>query len=120
MAAFFIPVFWDFLGFTSGRGRESGSRSQLRGTWQDITRTYLNSTDLCVRAIVYFVIWNLLSYLLSQMVGGGRSPSARDNTARFKAVSGPGLILYAFTISFAAIDWVMSIDPSGSRPSMGC
>ena len=27
-------------------------------------------------------------------------------------VSGPGLILYAFTISFAAIDWVMSLDPS--------
>jgi hypothetical protein len=27
-------------------------------------------------------------------------------------VSGPGLILFAFTISFAAIDWVMSLDPS--------
>jgi hypothetical protein len=36
----------------------------------------------------------------------------RDNSARFKAVSGPGLILFAFTISFAAIDWVMSLDPS--------
>jgi len=24
----------------------------------------------------------------------------------------PGLILYAFTISFAAIDWVMSLDPT--------
>ncbi len=35
----------------------------------------------------------------------------RDNN-RFKALSGPGLILYAFTVSFAAIDWVMSIDPS--------
>ena len=31
---------------------------------------------------------------------------------RFKAVSGPGILLYAFTISFAAIDWVMSLDPS--------
>ena len=40
------------------------------------------------------------------------NPSSRDNSARFKAVSGPGLILYAFTISFAAIDWIMSIDPS--------
>ena len=32
----------------------------------------------------------------------------RDNSARFKALSGPGLILYGFTITFAAIDWVMS------------
>jgi hypothetical protein len=36
----------------------------------------------------------------------------RDNTRRFKALSAAGLILYAFTISFAAIDWVMSLDPS--------
>jgi hypothetical protein len=36
----------------------------------------------------------------------------RDNSARFKAVAGPGIILYAFTISFAGIDWVMSLDPS--------
>jgi hypothetical protein len=36
----------------------------------------------------------------------------RDNSARFKAVSGPGLIIFAFTISFAAIDWVMSLDHS--------
>ncbi|MEY2396651.1 MAG: hypothetical protein QOF94_2996, partial [Acidobacteriaceae bacterium] len=39
-------------------------------------------------------------------------PGAPDNSGRFKAVSGPGLILYGFTISFAAIDWVMSLDPS--------
>jgi hypothetical protein len=39
-------------------------------------------------------------------------PGAPDNTKRFKAVAGPGLILYGFTISFAAIDWVMSLDPS--------
>ena len=36
----------------------------------------------------------------------------RDNSARFKALSGPGLILYGFTITFAVIDWIMSIDPS--------
>ena len=39
-------------------------------------------------------------------------PGAPDNTQKFKAVAGPGLILYGFTISFAAIDWVMSLDPS--------
>ena len=39
-------------------------------------------------------------------------PGAPDHSGRFKAVSGPGLILYGFTISFAAIDWIMSLDPS--------
>ncbi len=50
--------------------------------------------------------------LPDQVVAGtGFSPALRDNT-RFKVLSGPGLILYAFTVSFAAIDWVMSLDPS--------
>ncbi|HLM81827.1 MAG TPA: hypothetical protein VK302_14575, partial [Terriglobales bacterium] len=35
-----------------------------------------------------------------------------DTSARFKIVSAPGIILYALTISFAAIDWVMSLNPS--------
>jgi hypothetical protein len=75
-------------------------------------RGYLNFTGFVIRAIIYFAIWNLLSFLLSKWSHEGDSPSTRDNTERFKRVSGPGLILYAFTISFAVIDWVMSLDPT--------
>ena len=50
--------------------------------------------------------------LLSKWSKQTDNPDAPDNSQRFKAVAGPGLILYAFTVSFAAIDWVMSIDPS--------
>jgi hypothetical protein len=73
---------------------------------------YLNWHGFIIRAIVYFAIWNLLSYLLSRWSREQNSPPLRDNSARFKVISGPGIILYAFTISFAAIDWVMSLDPS--------
>jgi hypothetical protein len=84
----------------------------LREHLEDLTRTYLTRTGFVYRAIFYFVIWNLLSYLLSKWSKEGDQPNSPDNTNRFKAVAGPGLILYGFTISFAAIDWVMSIDPS--------
>jgi hypothetical protein len=77
-----------------------------------ITEQYLNFHGFLIRAIIYFAIWNLLSYLLSKWSIEGDSPKARDNSHRFKAVSGPGLILYAFTITFAVIDWVMSLDPT--------
>ncbi len=30
---------------------------------------------------------------------------------RFKMLAGPGIILYVFVMTFAAIDWVMSISP---------
>jgi hypothetical protein len=77
-----------------------------------ITQRYLHFHGFLLRAVIYFAVWNLLSFLLSKWSKQTDGPGAPDNTARFKAVSGPGLILYGFTISFAAIDWVMSLDPS--------
>ena len=86
--------------------------AHLRAHLQDITQTYLTVHGFILRAVIYFAIWNLISFLLSKWSAEQDRPVARDNSARFKAVSGPGLILYAFTIGFAAIDWMMSIDPS--------
>jgi hypothetical protein len=73
---------------------------------------YLNPGGFYLRAAIYFAIWFTLVYLLSKWSKEQNKPPVRDNSARFKAVAGPGIILYAFTISFAAIDWVMSLDPS--------
>ncbi|MGA9390213.1 MAG: hypothetical protein WBV69_07175 [Candidatus Sulfotelmatobacter sp.] len=77
-----------------------------------IKESYLNASGFLIRAIFYFAIWNILSFLLSMWSKQTDHSGAPDNRQRFKAVAGPGLILYAFTISFAAIDWVMSLDPS--------
>jgi hypothetical protein len=84
----------------------------LREHLEQITQTYLTVNGFVIRAIFYFAVWNVLSFLLSKWSKETDSPSAPDNSGRFKAVSGPGLILYGFTISFAAIDWIMSLDPS--------
>src|ERR1700691_792482 len=85
---------------------------RLREHLEKITQTYLTVNGFWVRAAFYFLIWNLLSFLLSKWSKQTDHAGAPDNSGRFKAVAGPGLILYGFTISFAAIDWVMSLDPS--------
>ena len=77
-----------------------------------VLESYLNSSGFIIRAIVYLGICNILSFLLSHWSKQTDRSGAPDNTQKFKAVAGPGLILYGFTISFAAIDWVMSLDPS--------
>jgi hypothetical protein len=77
-----------------------------------VTAGYLNSHGFFWRGVLYFVIWGLIVFLLSKWSAEQNKPPVRDNSNRFKAVSGPGLIIFAFTISFAAIDWVMSLDPS--------
>ncbi len=77
-----------------------------------ILQSYLTPSGFIIRAFIYLAIWNLLSFLLSLWSKQTDKPNAPDNTQKFKAVAGPGLILYGFTISFAAIDWIMSLDPS--------
>jgi hypothetical protein len=77
-----------------------------------ILDSYLNSSGFIFRAIIYFIIWNAISFLLSMWSRQTDRDGHPDNTQKFKAVAGPGLILYGFTITFAIIDWVMSLDPS--------
>jgi hypothetical protein len=77
-----------------------------------ILRDYLNYRGFAIRAVIYFVVWFLLQYLLSKFSFERNQPPLADTSARFKMVSAPGIILYAFTVSFAAIDWIMSLNPS--------
>ena len=113
LAVLFIPV---ILGihhlYIWAQPLDQITDKHLRDHLEDITKTYLTTNGFIVRAVFYFLVWNVLSYLLSMWSKQTDHAGARDNTDRFKAVSGPGLILYGFTISFAAIDWVMSLDPS--------
>jgi hypothetical protein len=113
MALLFVPFLFGLPRiYVWARPLDTITDAPLRQHLQEITKSYLSVHGFILRAVIYFAIWNLLSFLLTKWSAEGDRPGARDNTARFKAVSGPGLILYAFTISFAAIDWVMSIDPS--------
>src|ERR1700686_434426 len=113
MAVLFIPILFGLPKlYVWARPLDSIADKHLREHLQELTKTYLTVYGFIIRAAIYLSIWKLLSFLLTKWSGAQDNPPSRDNSSRFKAVSGPGLILYAFTISFAAIDWVMSIDPS--------
>ena len=77
-----------------------------------ILRDYLNYRGFVIRAVIYFAIWFVLQYLLSKFSFEHDRPPFADKSVRFKMVSAPGIILYTLTITFAAIDWIMSINPS--------
>jgi hypothetical protein len=113
MTLLFIPLLFGMPRlYVWARPLNEVSDATLREHLQTITKSYLSVHAFIIRAIIYFAIWNLLSFLLTKWSREQNQPNPPDNSHRFKAVSGPGLILYAFTISFAVIDWVMSIDPS--------
>lgn len=70
---------------------------------------YLNVPFFIGRAVAYFFIWLVIAYLLNKW-SKAQDEGAFD-TRRFRLLSGPGLVLYGGTITFASIDWVMSLEP---------
>ena len=113
MAVLFVPLLFGLPKiYIWARPLDSITDNHLREHLQEITKTYLSVNGFIIRAVIYFAVWNLLSFLLTKWSAEQDHPPMRDNSGRFKALSGPGLILYGLTITFAAIDWVMSIDPS--------
>ena len=73
--------------------------------------SYLSPAGYAGRALIYFVIWLGLAFFLDRWSKEQDSPPVQNLSPRFRTIAAPGIILYAFTITFAAIDWVMSIDP---------
>jgi len=112
MTILFVPILFGLPRlYIWARPLDSIADKHLQEHLREITKSYLSVNGFIVRAAIYFAIWNLLSFFLTRWSRQQDTPPLRDNN-RFKVLSGPGLILYAFTVSFAAIDWVMSIDPS--------
>lgn len=75
---------------------------------------YLNTTFFFARAALFFAIWGGLVFVLNrwskeQDDSAPRLPGPMDR--RFRVLSGPGLVLYFITITFMAVDWIMSLQP---------
>ena len=113
LALLFIPILFALPRlYPWARPLESIADNHLQEHLRDITRSYLSLHGFILRAVLYFAVWGALVFLLTKWSYEQDRPPLRDNSSRFKVLSGPGIILYAFTISFAAIDWTMSLDPS--------
>ena len=71
---------------------------------------YLNTPFFLARAVFYFVCWIGLAAVLNRW---SRRQDEGDviATRRMQVISGGGLVLYGLTITFASVDWVMSINP---------
>lgn len=70
---------------------------------------YLNTTFYITRSVIYFLLWILLyerivrQSFLQDIVG------STEITRRITQWSYVGLVIFAATITFAAIDWIMSL-----------
>jgi hypothetical protein len=71
---------------------------------------YLNVPFFLARVVFYFAVWWGLSYLLNKWSQQQDQGDVAVNL-RIQRLSGAGLVLYALTVTFAGIDWIMSLNP---------
>ena len=73
---------------------------------------YLNPGFFTGRMIFYFAVWFTLAYFLNKWSreedAGGADLAL---WMRMEGLSGIGLVIFGFTVTFASIDWVMSLEP---------
>ncbi len=81
--------------------------------------SYLTIPGFLTRAAIYFAIWILLMLLLNSWSLQQDARPERALRRKLQMLSGPGIILYVFTMTFAAVDWVMSLSPHWSSTIYG-
>jgi hypothetical protein len=72
---------------------------------------YLNVPFFFVRAAIYFTVWSALAFLLSKWSLEQEREGEHGQALKMQRLSGGGLVLYAITILFMSVDWIMSLDP---------
>jgi len=74
-------------------------------------RPYLNTGFFLARAAFYFIVWLAISYFLNRWSSEQDRTGEEPLTRKLQVLSGPGLVLYGLTVTFASVDWVMSLEP---------
>jgi hypothetical protein len=109
VAVLFVPIFFGTKYLYSAwlNAPHSGE-----GALSEFQQRYLTLNGFRIRAVLYFVIWGLLVFLFNRW-SREQDANPEDNALRrrFKMLAGPGIIVYVFVMTFAAIDWVMSLSP---------
>ena len=110
IAVLFVPI--ALFGMKYLYGEWLDPKMLLKEPLSQFQQSYLTRGGYTTRAVVYFALWLALMFIFN--IWSKQQDIHREDRAlrrRLKMLAGPGIILYVFAMSFAAIDWVMSLSP---------
>jgi hypothetical protein len=94
---------------------KSGWINEVQAHCIAFKRPMLNPAAFVVVGLICFAIWGFYAWRLNTL-GLKRDADSPENTPiwikKFENISGPGIIVYALTMTAAVIYWVMSLDPT--------
>ena len=72
---------------------------------------YLNTPFFLIRQAAFFLIWNAIGLLLTRWSAEQDRSGDPGLVRKFSILSGAGLVIYSLTVTFALVDWTMSVNP---------
>jgi hypothetical protein len=72
---------------------------------------YLNEGFFAIRSVFYLLSWSAIATYFSTQSQRQDESGDEAITRRLQSIAAPSLIVFSLTISFAAIDWIMSLEP---------
>ncbi len=72
---------------------------------------YLNVPFFLARAAFYLAVWIAIAYFLNRWSLEQDHAGSPALTRKLQLLSAAGLVAYGLTMTFASIDWVMSLEP---------
>lgn len=116
MAVLFLPVLatlfigegtiykWDDQAWVADHHPEWAEPGNSKGA-------YLTDWFFALRALLYLGIWVYLARYFYNTSRRQDETAEIKLTEKMQAFSGPAVILFALSLSFAAFDWIMSLEP---------
>ena len=106
LALLFIPIFFGLSELYPWRHPDIVAAHKLL----EKKLGYLNAPGFIVRTVIVFAIWIIISKLLLKWSAEQDITVSVEPTRKMRTLSGPGLVIYPITMTFAGVDWIMSME----------
>jgi hypothetical protein len=108
MAVLFVPI---ILGAHSIYHHWTNAEELAKDPVVNFKTPYLNLPFFTVRAVVYFAIWFALAFFLNKWSLAQDRTADNRYTKNMRVLAAPGMVALIFSVTFASIDWYMSLEP---------
>jgi hypothetical protein len=72
---------------------------------------YLNIPFFLIRAAAFFAFWSAVAFLITKWSRMQDQTGDAGLTRKIRMASGPALVFFVLTATFAGVDWMMSLEP---------
>ena len=106
LAGFFVPILFGLRQLYPWANESNLAVNKILQHRQ----AYMNTSGFIIRAAIIFAVWIVGARLLCKWSIEQDATRSFEPTRKLRKLSGPGLVIYPLTVTFACVDWVMSME----------